>query len=179
VYGWNSEFTGDAQSTEKQLGSPANAKNVITVGSYDWNDNFHQHGRPVLLTDPIYGREISVGALSSYSSPGPLRIGNAAKPEIVAPGQWYTAPATTNVPTTRDSTGHYQAFNGTSAATPYAAGVIALLLQKQPTLTFGDIRTRLKECATRDAETGNVPNAKWGQGKFDIKAVKKLLNVNG
>ena len=89
---------------------------------------------------------MKVGEMSSYSSPGYRRIGSAVKPEVTSPGQWYTAPAPMNVAADRDTTGQYQQFNGTSAATPYTAGCVALLFQKKPD---ADARARSK-ASSRD-----------------------------
>jgi subtilisin family serine protease len=46
------------------------------------------------------------------------------------------------------SSDYYMWFNGTSCATPYAAGVAALLLSKEPTLTQAQVRTALTSTAT-------------------------------
>jgi len=97
------------------------------------------------------------------------------KPDVVAPGQWYTAPAARNTQARLDSSGHYRLFNGTSAATPYCAGVVALLMQKKPDITLGEIKNLLKKCATQDDFTGKVPNPDWGHGKLDLKALEKMI----
>ena len=46
------------------------------------------------------------------------------------------------------TTDYYMWFNGTSCATPYAAGVAALLISKDPTLTPAQVRTALTASAT-------------------------------
>lgn len=46
------------------------------------------------------------------------------------------------------STDYYMWFNGTSCATPYAAGVAALLLSKNPSLTPAQVRTAITSTAT-------------------------------
>ncbi len=71
--------------------------------------------------------------------------------------------------------GSFQLFNGTSAATPHAAGVVALLLQRRPTLTTAEVRALLARHASRDASTGAVPNPGWGYGRLDPTAVAAML----
>ncbi len=123
---------------------------------------------------------MKVGEMSSYSSPGYRRMGSAVKPEVTSPGQWYTAPAPMNVAADRDTTGQYQQFNGTSAATPYTAGCVALLFQKKPTLTLGEIKSILQRSASpppaNSSHAGELPNPFWGYGKLDRVAVQKALN---
>jgi subtilisin family serine protease len=147
------------------------------VGSYDWNDSFERFGRNYLQFDPEFedAQPLMIGNLSSYSNPGPLRFGESLKPEVVAPGQYYTAPVPLNVPADRDTSGHYQLFNGTSAATPYVAGVIALVLEKNPNITLGQVKKLLQHSATKDRFTGPLPSGKWGHGKLDEAAVRRML----
>lgn len=197
--GTNSEahlyFYGEAQgkflpefvSYTHLVGAPGTMENAVTVGSYDWNDNFSLGGATISL--PSVCRDnagkimsIEIGFLSCYSSPGPNRNG-AVKPDIVAPGQWYaSANATDNGQTVAwgkpDTTGFYRQMNGTSAATPYVSGIVALMFQKQPTLTLGAVKDLLKGSASkaglnpfRDA----VPNKNWGYGKLDTAAVNKIF----
>jgi subtilisin family serine protease len=68
-------------------------------------------------------------------------------------------------------------FNGTSAATPYTAGVVALMFQKKPALTLGQIRELLKNNASHDGFTATLPNPSWGYGKLDLAAVKRILDA--
>ncbi|MEQ8784888.1 MAG: S8 family serine peptidase, partial [Pirellulaceae bacterium] len=175
-YGYPAEFHPELSSPSKMVGAPGTTTNAITVGSYDWNERFRQHGVVKLLPD-FRDEPLHIGSLSAYSSPGPRRMDGQTKPEIVAPGQWYTAPAPMNIPTMRDSTGFYCVFNGTSAATPYTAGIVALMLERKPTLTLGEIKQLLETNASSDARTGGVPNGAWGHGKLDLKAVKNLLDA--
>ena len=91
--GDNAEFADGCYTARNLVGTPGTAANAITVASYDWNDRFNYFGQ-VLSLPPVDSHDpMRIGALSGYSSPGFLRIGKAIKPEIAAPGEWYTAPA--------------------------------------------------------------------------------------
>ncbi len=174
------------------VGNPGTASAAITVGSYDWNDQLDKSGQIVSWPAPCYRRPpdnlpppVKIHDLSCYSSPGYSRSG-AVKPEIVAPGEWYTAsfarlPDGTGSEIGNifpvDASGNYVGFNGTSAAAPYVTGIVALMMEKKPTITAGEIKNLLKRYATADAYTGSVPNPKWGYGKLDLAAVKAIFDA--
>jgi subtilisin family serine protease len=173
--GLDGGFERSIATYHKKISTPGAAANAITVGSYDWNDQFEQFGIPVSRSDPVTGNALVIGALSGYSSAGPLRDSDVVKPDIVAPGQYFAASAARNTPGELDTTGWYGLFNGTSAATPYTAGVVLLLMEKKPSITLGEIKQLLKECATQDRNTGRLPNPEWGNGKLSVPAVKRML----
>ncbi len=175
-------FDDSCRVAGKQIASPAAALQAITVGSYDWDNRFQLQGNTVALMAPNTKgmmADMQLGALSSYSNAGPDRLG-AIKPEVVAPGQYWTAAAAMNTQAMlRDTSGGYQIFNGTSAATPYAAGVVALLMQKKPSLTLGEIKGLIRDYADKDDDhvkaSGQVPSPHWGYGKLDKKAITAML----
>lgn len=179
LLGHGCQFDLACATFTKQISTPATADHAITVGSYDFNDAFHVFGTTQYFQSVACSRagdnRIVFGAISAYSNPGPRRLDGNVKPEIVAPGQWFTAAASMNTEVLRDTSGRYQRFNGTSAATPYAAGVIALMLQMKPDLTLGEIKDLLRKHATKDKLTGETPNPEWGYGKLDMKAVQAFL----
>ena len=159
----------------RQIGTPACTVGAFAVGSYDFEPNFLSEGG--LRESP----EMVVGGISPYSNAGYLRKGGV-KPDFVAPGQWHSAAVPNPVPSQVkappsevDLSGHYQRFNGTSAATPYAAGIAALVLEKNPNLTSKQFRGLIEKHASRDKFTGAPPNERWGYGKLDLEAVKRLL----
>ena len=164
--------------------SPATAESVIAVGSSAWNDSFHLGGKPLTLpsvckNDAAKSALIQIGWLSCYSSPGPTRD-RRVKPDIIAPGEWYIASYSANSGDkwTRDSTGMYVAMNGTSAATPYVAGIIALLFEKDPSLTTNRIKDLFRQHSTKNGLKpflGNIPNNDWGNGKLDFDAVERIF----
>lgn len=168
------------RTADRLVGTPGTARQAITVGSYDWNDRFSYGGESLTFVDTC-SSPMTIGQLSCYSSPGYIDR-DAVKPEIVAPGQWYSAPhakSASGGPLDTyayvDSTGAYRLFNGTSAAAPYTAGIVALMFQKNPRLTVGEVKSLLRDHASRDAFTGAVPNARWGYGKLDMTAVQAIL----
>jgi subtilisin family serine protease len=174
------EFLDNSSTPARMVNTPATAAAAIAVGSYNWNDQFNQHGETYLLPDVVRpSKAMLIGELSGYSNPGHLTDDGAAKPEIVAPGQWFTAPAALNASAQRDTSGFYQLFNGTSAATPYTAGVMALLLEKSPSLSAGDIRRLLKQSAAKDQYTGSPPNPEWGYGKLNLTAIERMVKSAG
>jgi subtilisin family serine protease len=163
------------------VGSPGNAANVITVGAYDFRSSWvNQAGTEVF-------HNLDIGALSTYSSPGGVRSDGVVKPDIVAPASFTISPLSRisaqagescqgrmgsgddRGSITRD--GYHLAWAGTSAAAPFTAGVIALMLQKNPTLDSEQIRKILTSTAIRnDAFVGVVPNPEWGYGKLNPAA---------
>jgi minor extracellular serine protease Vpr len=157
---------------EHQIASPASSQRVITVGSYDFNDVITLPGQAARQVEASNGTPMIVGDRSDYSNAGYLRRRDVVKPDCLAPGQWHvtTLPTTSNDP--------YGVFCGTSAATPYLAGTLALLLQKEPKLTRGQVRTALRSALTpRPAQRPNLPppNRFWGHGKLDRDAVRRLF----
>jgi subtilisin family serine protease len=140
----------------------AAAANAITVGSYDWNDQFHGQ----TLLDPIQESQLEIGGLSLYSTPGPRRGDEMVKPEVAAPGQWFIAPAVED---------RYRPFNGTAASAAYVAGIVALMMEKDPSLTLGEIKQLLQDNATRDPRLGQTPHPKAGFGKLDYNAVTRIF----
>ncbi|MBU1072032.1 PKD domain-containing protein, partial [bacterium] len=63
-------------------------------------------------------------------------------------------------------------FNGTSCATPYAAGVAALILSAEPTLTPSQVRTRIRSTALDvvNVESGSGWDRYSGYGMIDAEA---------
>lgn len=177
-------------SNTTQIGEPATADSVICVGSYNFNDTFlGQKGLErwrSASTEEIVPGEISMYSNGGFSRPferfDSVRSSSQrlVKPELVAPGQWHTAAASSNVSKRDlDLTGKYIKHNGTSAATPYTAGFVALLMEKNPQLSADDFRALLKRerMLTNDNFTGAVPNPQWGYGKLDLKAAERILDA--
>ena len=78
-----------------------------------------------------------------------------------------------------DPSGYTSWFNGTSAATPLVSGIIALMLQANPDLTWRDVQHILIETAAKndpgDADwavngAGYPINHKYGFGRIDARA---------
>ncbi len=170
-------FDASVASFSSLVNNPGTAENVLSVGSYDFNPYFEQDGQQLTLGVGGDSTPMTVGDISAYSSPGMTRLGRL-KPDFVAPGQWWTAPAPLidSESLIYDSSGLYNLFNGTSAATPYAAGVMALLLEKDPSLTLNRVRALLDQHLKADAYTGRLPNATWGRGKLTKAAVEAMLS---
>ena len=133
-----------------QLTNPGGLSCVIAVGAVDYNDaaaSFTSVG-PVTWTDTEFG---------DYAyEPG---IG-LIRPDVCAPG---VAVKSLDYLTTDG----YCDFDGTSQATPCVAGVIALMLNKNPDLMPAEICRILEETSLKLSETkSNVT----GVGRIDALA---------
>ncbi len=161
------------------VGSPGNAKNVITVGAFNFRDSWmNMDGGSTLFN-------MAIGEISDYSSPGGLRLSdNVYKPDIAAPATYTISPLSqTSKPDSQacggdnmggglgtryvTEDGLHIAWSGTSASSPFTAGVIALMLQKNPRLDAEQVRQILIKSATRGGMVGAVPNPAWGYGMLN------------
>lgn len=198
TYGYNSRFAslgfpwaenGNTETTISDMGA---GKNTMLIASYNSKISFTNiKGTPLTFTS--IG---STNSISTYSSKGPY-IDGRIKPDIAAPGasittscnSWDTAYSETgsnqNITTYKfthpvsSKDYYFSEFTGTSASSPMAAGIIALLLQINPMLSPSEVRAILKETAIKDFFTGTIPpegSNTWGQGKINAYgAVRKLV----
>ena len=142
---------------------PACGETVIAIGAY--NSEYLSNS----------GNEVG-GNLANFSSYGPTLDGRL-KPNVSAPGVnvesalssfrdgAYTVTSSVEFDGT---TYEFARLSGTSMSSPAAAGVVALMLEANPELTPGDIRTILEWTAREDDDTGDLPaegDHVWGHGK--------------
>jgi subtilisin family serine protease len=132
--------------------------------------------------------------LTHYSSRGPTLDGRI-KPDITAPGSDVTGAMPRNMraadaqivfwpgwPDTTSKQGRYLVTGGTSVASPIVAGIVALMLQIDSTLTSEKARLILQQTAITDAATGPITmttlNNLWGAGKVNaLGAIQKMLGI--
>lgn len=177
---------GDSTFSVNELGGTA--KRNITVGAYAnkfviplWNGKVHDWGKDT--TKPQH-------SLTSYSSQGPTADGRI-KPDITAPGSDVTCALPRQYrgdgdivvwPDTNSLAGRYISTGGTSVAAPIVAGIVAMLLQVDSSLTPEKVRQLLQQTAINDTATGPIGtnyNNRYGAGKVNaLGAAAKLLGVS-
>jgi subtilisin family serine protease len=152
---------------EYTISSPAGARNVITVVSYN-NDK----GEEIAASS-------SSGPLVDYSGANPPKP-YENKPDIAAPGEKINAASSADI----NILGHagrmaldimgfnpyYKEFGGTSMAAPHVAGAIALMFEKNNKLTLDKPLTELKNNAEKVKNGLPLPVNRFGAGKIDVKA---------
>ena len=185
--GWTD---GDNQCTVGELGGES--PDVISVGSFNSKMYFQTIG--LQGSEDYYGaNQDVVGTMyahSNFSSYGPTADGRV-KPDITAPGCIIVSAGSryyggwddeTNV-VARSGSDVYTTEIGTSMASPYVAGSIALWLQADPTLTPEKIKEIFSETALNTdkyiGEGQTFPNNTWGYGRIDvIYGLKHILGVS-
>lgn len=105
------------------------------------------------------------GLIAGFSSPGPTADGRF-KPDICAQG--------TSVRAAGFWGGYTDSFSGTSAATPLAAGAIALLLELYPDWGPIDVRSAIWSTARKRGDR-TYPNNDYGFGIIDAAAASGLF----
>jgi subtilisin family serine protease len=110
--------------------------------------------------------------LAGFSSRGPSRVNYEIKPEVTAPGvaimstvPFYVNNKNVDGTHTEDYQYAYQRLSGTSMATPYVAGVSALLLQSNKDLQPADIKSILMN--TADPLSKDYSVFEIGSGRVD------------
>jgi subtilisin family serine protease len=156
------------------VGEPGTATGAITVGAFATRMNWPSEDGHTYQ----YSQTQALGQLATFSSGGPRRDG-VLKPEIAAPGFGIMSTLSStaqNVPVALIAPdGKHWLLQGTSMAAPHVTGVVALLLQYNPTLSPAGVRTIFASTADHDSWTGltysTAPGTDstsyWGYGKLD------------
>jgi serine protease AprX len=171
--------------------APGNDAQIITVGATKTN------GTPTRLDDYV----------ASYSSKGPTILDHVVKPDLVAPGNRIVSllspgsylavndPGLKLSPLTicdvsvlgvrtcsSGVSNKYFRLSGTSMATPVVAGAVALMFQKDPTLTPDTVKARLMKTAWKGYPQSSWGYDIWGYGylsQYDIFTIGSgYLDVN-
>ncbi len=185
-YGTQSSSDGnDAVSRQVNSATAAGLAVVVAMG----ND-----GSNTVPTPAAADTAISVGAtyesntvprgddyLAYYSNRGPRPSDgdgdtlDELKPDVCAPGSDISAPKHNTINT-------YITFSGTSMATPGVAGMVALMLEADPTLTPAEVKTLLRT-TSQGAGSVSYPekdpkyNTGYGWGMVDgYGGVKRILD---
>jgi serine protease AprX len=139
---------GNSGPTEKTIGSPGIEPSIITIGAFD------DRGTVDRKDDKI----------AYFSSRGPT-IDNEVKPDLVSPGY--------NITSLKPG-GGYTTMSGTSMATPVAAGLVAAILEANPSLTPDGIKEILMSTAENRGLDPNIQGAGYIDGE---KAIAKALKM--
>lgn len=151
---------GNEGPDEKTISSPGIDPKVITVGA----------------VDDINSSDISDDEVAGFSSRGPT-IDGLIKPDVIAPGVNIISLRSPNSTLDKQNRGagienFYFSLSGTSMATPICSGVVALMLQKKPSLSPDQVKEILKSTAH---PLNSLPEIIQGNGMIDAaKAVEKL-----
>lgn len=142
---------GNSGPKKYTIGSPGAAANAITVGS---------------MADP--GEKGFF--ISSFSSRGPTADGRI-KPDLVSPGHNITSCG-------RSSSTSYVTMSGTSMATPFTAGIVALMIDAKPSISPSSVKSILKSTTQDWGPSG--ADIDFGSGRLQgYEAVKSAGGFSG
>lgn len=182
------DFRWNAAEYGHNILSPACFPGVICVGSTAHRLGFTNYEGK--YKDYSHGNQI--GRRSWYSSVGPTADGQT-KPDVMAPGNniisSYSSFYLEHNPEAKDvksdvlrfdyngRTYAWNANTGTSMAAPVVAGVLALWLQADPSLTAQDVMEVFSRTCRHPDEELSYPNNEYGYGEID--AYRGLLDILG
>lgn len=156
---------------ENTITCPNSARGVISVGNYTAEPG-----------DPRFGERYGeIGASSSRGLDASWgATPDQVRPHLVAPGRRIVSASISSAVHEDYIRSRFAGITlrrhvvetGTSQAAPHVAGAVALMFQKNPTLTYRQVREILAATARRDQIPAGLvlPNAVWGAGKLDVAA---------
>jgi subtilisin family serine protease len=155
-------FTGKSVKDTMKIGSPGASKSAITVASYNtrvkWKD----------MSGVQRDVEMEPDTISDFSSEGPMRD-ERRKPDLTAPGAMIVSAcsADSSVNPAYAISSAWRVMAGTSMATPFITGVVALLLERNPNHDPETIKTALQGVCSIPGKPGGSFDNKWGYGFID------------
>lgn len=151
------------------IGSPAAARNAISVAAMADPQN-----RPASVSPDAAGEcgRIPLGGfyLACFSSRGPTADGRV-KPDIAAPGVFITAAS-------GGTSSGYKNLSGTSMSSPFVAGIAALMIDADPSLTPATVKSTIVATAVEWGTSGK--DTEYGAGRLDgYEAVRAAAGAGG
>lgn len=143
---------GNSGPESGTIGCPSDNEDAITVGAVDPMDY-----------------------LCSFSSRGPAKNG-AIKPDVVAPGFQVISCRAGGIRDNKAISHYYLAESGTSMACPMVSGTVALMVQKDPTLTCAEAKEILQKTARHLGP--QTPNDEYGYGRISIRDALAFMDGN-
>lgn len=180
VGNWGGKFMGlnglgwKAGDCHYGIGTPASVDCAITVAA---------HVSAIATDSTSTG-----GGICSFSSYGPT-VDGRDKPDISAPGSEICAAVNSYADAHfslispieyEGRTYGFSRLSGTSMSSPFVTGVVALLLEANPTLTPQQVKEVLIYSATHDEFTESAGMVRFGHGKVNARqAILRALNNVG
>jgi subtilisin family serine protease len=157
----------------KALNGAANAGVVPVVAA---GNEFEEFGGGSVSSPGSTSRAITVAAstdareITTFSSAGPTPISLEMKPDLTAPGSQIVS----SVPVSK---GAWDAFSGTSMATPHVSGGAALLIQRHPAWSVQQVKSALVQTARPVVDGGGreVSSLREGGGFLTLPAADNPL----
>jgi hypothetical protein len=157
-----------APDPSRLISIPGTAFNVTSVGSYTSKSTWQS----IDGNSYRFVTETQIGALNSFSSPGPTRDGRI-KPDLNAPGSAIVstlsidAAPRVQLPQIVEDGVHWS-LPGTSFSSAHVAGVYAQILALKPNLDAVELRSLVTSTARVDSNVSvPLPNNDWGYGKLN------------
>ena len=169
-------------TNDHNINLPGCLPSVITVGALNTRSEFINIDGDTIAD---WGENSQEGTIALFSSQGPTLDG-LIKPDVVTPGvnilssanshyeqEYYDLVVTKSTYEGREYP--WVASTGTSMATPCMAGIVALWLQANPTLSPDDVKRIIRETSHPLGDL--IPNNTYGYGLADAYA--GILNILG
>ena len=159
----NAVFLSPFNSPDMKIGSPGAAGEAITVASFTsrntWTDS----------SGASRGVGLALDTISDFSSPGPLRNGSQ-KPDVTAPGAMIVSCSSRSAlpPAASVISGGFRVEGGTSMACPFITGLVALLLERDPSLDPARIKSLLRSNSSVPVANSSAFHPLWGFGLIDV-----------
>ena len=180
---------------EGTINVPASASGLIAVGATlnrtKWVDSV---GTAIDMPNLGATDNAPLDTIAFFSSGGPNALG-AIKPDIVAPGVWVAGAMASSADPRRTGTGLFAAEGrcptdeecfvvdethaitvGTSMSAPVVSGAIALLFQRDPTLTQDAVRAIL-QAGARPLQGIVLDDRQIGPGALDLEGALRVATA--
>lgn len=169
------------------ISAMATGENVLVVGAYTSAVYF---GR-LSGSSYSYNGHSEINQIAPFSSYGSNTKTNETLPHICAPGSVIISSLNTyysgvgyssscGVAAKGEKNFYWGDMQGTSMATPFMTGTVALMLEADPTLTVADVKNFIKKHAATGANQSRLASAdqterdkQWGAGKIEASQTLK------
>ncbi|MFW9259005.1 peptidase S8 [Nostoc sp. KVJ20] len=152
-------FTGKSVKDAVKIGSPGAASSAITVAAYTTKTRYTD------IDNQVREMGLELHTISEFSSEGPLR-NDGQKPDVAAPGAMIISTLSADANFDRSSmiNSKFVVQAGTSMATPFVSGLVALLLQRDPKLDPATVKDLLRKNSAIPGKPPGTFDDKWGYG---------------